>query len=119
MYGAGYDMCEDKVDKVYSWLLEQARATDGFNELEMEYRVLELLHWQLNVTQRLLRSTVTTWCHQGHRSRSLPVDPSLDPCPTLQCCRDPRSPDVRVSYYTLYFTVSKPRRGFVDLCQPQ
>ena len=49
MYGAGYDMCEDKVDKVYSWLLEQPRATDGFNELEMEYRVLELLDWQLNV----------------------------------------------------------------------
>jgi hypothetical protein len=46
MYGAGYDMCEDKV---YSWLLKQPRATDGFNKLEMEYRVLELLDWQLNV----------------------------------------------------------------------
>ena len=46
MYGAGYDdMCEDKVDKVYSWLLEQPRATDGLSELEMECRVLELFDW--------------------------------------------------------------------------
>ena len=46
MYGAGYDICEDEV---YLWLLEQPRATDGFNKHEMEYRVLELLDWQLNV----------------------------------------------------------------------
>jgi hypothetical protein len=57
----------------------------------------------------LLRSTVTTWYHQGvtplevvgSRGRWIPVaDPSM-----LQTqCRDPRSPDVRVSYYTvLYF----------------
>ena len=46
MYGAGYDICEDEV---YSWLLNQPRATDGFNKHEMEYRVLELLDWQLNV----------------------------------------------------------------------